>query len=43
MTKDFQVIKTVWQELIQKWAFSSIQNDIDQGFEEIHPINGSSR
>ena len=29
--------KTVWQKLIQKWAFCSIQNDIDQGFEEIYP------
>ena len=29
--------KTVWQKLIQKWAFRSIQNDIDQGFEEIYP------
>ena len=29
--------KTVWQKLIQKWAFRSIQNDIDQSFEEIFP------
>ena len=29
--------KTVWQKLIKKWAFRSIQNDIDQGFEEIYP------
>ena len=29
--------KTVWQKLIQNWAFGLVKKSIDQDPEEIHP------